>query len=131
MDTSNPGPLLMLGGGVLIALGSILDWRGGQSGLNFDSAGLYGILVLLIGAGIAFVGANKAFGLNVSLPDEILGLSMTQWVLIEAFTVFIWAFALLSAEFIDFGVHLTWIGGAVTLAGAVLELRQAPTTSTI
>ena len=126
MDTSNPGPLLLLGGGVLIALSTILDQRAGDSGLSFDVAGLYGLLMLVIGVGIAVVGASRAFGFDLPIPDEILGLSLDKWALIEGFTAFIWAFALITAEFVDFGVHLQWIGGAVVVAGAVLSLRQAP-----
>lgn len=120
----------MLGGGLVIALGSILDWRTGTSGLSFDSTGLFGILVLLMGLGIAFLGAQSAFGLSVGLPEKIAGLSLGQWALIEAFTCFIWAFALISADFIEAGVHITWLGGAIATVGAVLNLREAPAAAT-
>ncbi len=128
----------MMGGGVLIVLGSILRWRdfslgfgsGGISGLNFDNMGLFGIIALLIGLGLTAIGAIRAFNVSVNLPDSIAGFSLDQLGLIEAFTVFLWSFALISANFIGIGVHLTWIGAALATAGAVLSLREQPATTT-
>lgn len=124
----------MLGGGALMVLGSLLDWRGfrgaGTSGVSFDSMGLFGILVLLIGLGLVAIGAIRAFGLSVDLPDNIAGFSLNQLALIEAFAVFLWSFALISADFIKVGVHLTWIGGAAAVAGAILAQREATPSTT-
>ncbi len=127
----------MLGGGALIVLGSILNWRdfgfggGGVSGLSFDNLGFFGIFALLIGLGLAAIGAIRAFGVSVNLPDSIAGFSLDQLGLIEAFTVFLWSFALVSANGVAIGAHLSWIGGALAAAGAFLGTRdQAPTTTT-
>jgi len=126
MDTSNPGPLLLLGGGLLIALGTILDWFPGASGLNVDFNGLFGIVALLIGLGLAAVGAIRAFAPDTKLPDEIAGFSFDQLSFVEAVTVFLWSFALIFESGTKIGLHLTWIGGAVATAGAVLSMRNAP-----
>lgn len=137
MDTSNPGPLLLLGGGVLIALGSILDWfggfGGGASGLNTDLNGLFGIIALLIGIGLAAVGGIKAFSPSTSLPDNIAGFTLDQISLTEALAVFVFSFSLITESGSKIGLHLTWIGAAVAIAGSVLALRSpasaGPTTT--
>jgi hypothetical protein len=126
MDTSNPGPLLLLGGGVVIALGTILDWGPGVSGLNVDFNGLFGIVALLIGLALAAIGAIRAFAPDTKLPDEIAGYSLDQILFVDALTVFLWTFALISESGTKIGLHLTWIGGAVALAGTVLSMRNAP-----
>ena len=127
MDTSKPGPLLMLGGGALMVIATLLDWRGESAGLSFDSMGLFGIVVLLSGLMIAAVGGIRAFGANVSLPDDIAGFSLDQICLVDAFTAFIWTFALISGDFVEIGVHLTWLGAAIAATGAALNLRTPAT----
>ncbi|MFN3219302.1 MAG: hypothetical protein ACE367_22670 [Acidimicrobiales bacterium] len=124
MDTSNPGPLLMLGGGVLVALGSILDWRTGTSGLNFDNMGLFGLIVLLSGVALAAVGGIRAFAPQTSLPDAVAGFSLDQILFMLGVTVFLWSFALIAADFVEIGVHLTWIGAAAAVAGTILSMRK-------
>jgi hypothetical protein len=123
MDT-NPGPLLLLGGGIVIAVGTILDWGPGLSGLNIDFNGLFGIIALLIGISLAAVGGIKAFAPSTSLPDDFLGFSLDQMGFIEALTVFIGAFSVVFENGIKIGAHLTWIGAAVAIAGSVLNMRS-------
>lgn len=125
MDTSNPGPLLLLGGGVVIALGTILDWGPSTSGLNVDFNGLFGIIALLIGIGLAVVGGIKAFSPSTALPDDIVGFSMDQVAFVEGLTVFIGAFSMAFEDGVKFGAHLTWIGAAVAIAGSVLSMRSS------
>lgn len=132
MDTSNPGPLLMLGGGVLVALGSILDWRdfgfgGGVSGISFDNMGLFGLIVLLSGVALAAVGGIRAFAPQTSLPDAVAGFTLNQILFILGVTVFLWSFALIAADGTAIGVHLTWIGAAATVAGTILSMRTVDT----
>lgn len=128
MDTSNPGPLLLLGGGVLAALGSILDWRdfgfgSGTSGLSLDNMGLFGIIVLLVGVAMAAVGGIRAFAPQTSLPDAVAGFTLNQILFILGVTVFLWSFALIAADGTAIGVHLTWIGAAAAVAGTILSMR--------
>ncbi|MCP4087288.1 MAG: hypothetical protein GY745_19910 [Actinomycetia bacterium] len=86
MDTSKPGPLLLVGGGVLMVLGSILDWSPNPSGLSTGAVGLLGIFVLLFGISVGLIGATRAFGLAVPLPDQLLGFTQDQIALVLAFT---------------------------------------------
>jgi len=130
MDTSNPAPLLMLGGGVVVALGSILDWRdfglgNGLSGLSFDNMGLFGLIVLLAGIALAAVGGIRAFAPQTSLPSALAGFTLDQLLFFLGVTVFLWSFALIAADATAIGVHLTWIGAAVAVAGLVLSMRKA------
>lgn len=129
MDTSNPGPLLLLGGGVLIALGSILNWGGGfgtsVSGLDTDLNGLFGIICLLIGIGLAAVGGIRAFSPSTKLPDNIAGFSLNELGFAEALAVFIGSFAWISESGTKIGVHITWIGAVVALVGVILSMRNA------
>ena len=125
MDTSNPGPLLLLGGGVLIVLGTILDWGPSTSGMNTDFNGLFGIIALLIGIGLAAIGAIRAFSPSTSLPDNIGGFSLDQLGFAESLAVFLFSFSLITEDGAKIGLHLTWIGGAIAIAGTVLSMRSA------
>ena len=129
MDTSKPGPLLMMGGGALMVIASFLDWRLGNSGLSTDSFGLLGIFTLLFGIAIVGVAATRTFAPGVNLPSHILGFSLDKLCVMLAFTVFLWTFGVISGEVIDAGIHLTWIGAAVATVGGILSMRSnaAPT----
>jgi len=134
LDTSNPGPLLMLGGGVLTALGSVLKWRGfgfgsDISGLSFDNMGLFGLLVLVIGLALAAIGGIRAFAPDTSLPESIAVFTLDQALFILAVTVFLWSFALISATAVKVGVHLTWIGAAIAAVGLALGMRSTSASS--
>lgn len=109
----------------MVILGVILDWASGLSGLNIDLNGLFGIIALLIGVGLVALGAIKAFSPTTSLPSGFAGFSLDQIVFTEAVTVFLWSFALVAADGTKIGLHLTWIGAAVAVAGSVLTLRNS------
>lgn len=132
MDTSKPGPLLMLVGGVLMIIGSFLDWRPGTSGISTDSLGLLGILTLLFGLGLAVKGGIKAFAPETELPEEVGGLSTDKISVFLSATIFLWTFGMISGDFVEFGIHLTWIGAAIATVGGVMSFRDnnvAPATS--
>ncbi|MGI9625139.1 MAG: hypothetical protein ACR2PK_20100 [Acidimicrobiales bacterium] len=130
MDTSKPGPLLMLVGGALMIIGSFLDWGPGTSGLSTDVLGLLGILTLLIGLVLAIKGGINAFAPETDLPDELGGLSTDKISVFLSASIFLWTFGLISADFVEIGVHLTWIGAAVATVGGVMTLRDADTAPT-
>ncbi len=120
---------MMLVGGAVMAIATLLDWRSGfgqgTSGLSLDTMGLFGIITLLIGIAIAAVGAISAFGLSVNLPDRVLGHTLNQLMMVDAFIIFLWTFAWIAADFTGAGVHLTWIGAAVAMVGAALADKTA------
>jgi hypothetical protein len=124
MDTSNPGPLLMLGGGVLMIIGSILNWGPSTSGLSTDLFGLLGILILLSGAAIAGLAAVRTFAPQVGLPDQIVGFSLDQVATVVGFTMFLWSFSAITISGIEIGAHLTWIGAAAATVGTVIASRK-------
>ncbi len=86
MDTPKPGPLLLVGGGVLMVLGSVLNWSPNTSGLSTGAVGLLGIFVLLFGISVGLIRATRVFGLAVPLPDQLLGFTQDQIALVLAFT---------------------------------------------
>ncbi|MGI9601272.1 MAG: hypothetical protein ACR2QE_05280 [Acidimicrobiales bacterium] len=128
MDTSRPGPLMMLGGGILMVLGPILKWGGDTSGVSTDAAGLLGIIVLLSGLFILGVGAVRAFGIEVAIPERIAGFTIEQICLIDGFAAFLWVFAFATEDGTKIGLHLTWLGAALATAGAAVAIRQTRTT---
>ena len=115
---------------MLIAIGTFLDWAGAfggsVNGLDTDLNGLFGFIALLIGIGLAVVGGIKAFSPSTSLPDNIAGFTLDQISFTEALAVFIFAFSLVFESGTKIGLHLTWIGAAVAIAGSVLSLLRSP-----
>jgi hypothetical protein len=111
---------MMLVGGILMAVGTLLDWRTSTSGLSLDSMGLFGIITLILGIAIVGFGAIRAFGISVKLPDKVLGHTLSQFLMVDAFIVFLWTFALVAADATGAGVHLSWIGAAGAMVGAGL-----------
>lgn len=113
-----------------MVLASLLDWRTTTSGLSFDNMGLFGLLTLAIGGVLVVVGLSKSFVPTLKLPAKVLNFTLEQECFALAFTVFLWTFALIAADFTEIGVHLAWISAAVAAVGAVLAMRDgAPTTS--
>ncbi len=120
---------MMLGGGALLFISSFLNWFKlgpfSQSGLDTDITGLQGIVILLIGAGVAAVAAIRAFASDsVKLPEAIVGLTLNQVILILGFAAFLMMFGLQFADNTSIGVVLGWIAAAVIVAGAVMEDRS-------
>ena len=111
----------MLVGGILMVVSTFLNWRGDISGLSLDSMGLFGIITLILGALIAVSAAVDAFGLSISLPDAMLGHSRGQLLMMDAFAVFIWTFAHITADGASGGLHMAWIGALVALVGSAMN----------
>ncbi len=129
MGNMKPGALMMLGGGALLFISSFLNWFKfgpfSQSGLDTDITGLQGIVILLIGAGVAAVAAIRAFaGDSVTLPDAVLGLTLNQVILVLGFAAFLMMFGLQFANNTSVGVVLGWIAAAVVVAGVIVDDRS-------
>lgn len=124
MDTSNPGPLMMLGGGILMLVGPVLNWFPGARGIEVDLFGLLGLFIVLAGLFVLAFGAVRAFDLETGLPDEVGGFRIEQFCVVDAFASFLWSFALVFESGTRFGLHITWVGAAVATAGGLLALRQ-------
>ena len=128
MDTSNPAPFMTLGGGLLLFLASLFDWREGIAALSTDSFGLLGLFALLAGLGLAVVAALRLFAPQVELRPTIAGFRLDQVLLVVAATAFVWTFSSISGFRTTGALHLAWIGAAIATAGCALALRQEATT---
>ena len=127
MNTTKPGPIVLLAGGVVIVIGTILDWGPSTNGLNTDFNGLFGVVALITGVGLAALGAILAFTAKIKLPSDIVGFSIGQAAFAASLTVFLWSFSLIVESSIKVGVHLTWLGAAAAATGSILHMRAEPT----
>lgn len=127
MNDLRPGTMALLGGGVLLAIGTILKWHTGITGISTDAHGLQGIFCLIIGVAVAGTVAAKAFGGKDVLPADILGFSPNQMYLKLGFAAFIISFGLQFAVTTEIGLLLSWIGAAAIVVGAVLEDKAGDT----
>ena len=118
MDTVKPATIMLIGGGALLFIASILDWTEFSS--KTDVFGIQWIFTLIIGGGVAVLVVLSNFA-NVDLPDNVLGLSMNQIYLMLSFAAFLMMFGLQFGAFREIGVLLGWIAAAVMTAGAVME----------
>ncbi len=118
-----PSAITMMAGGGILAISTLLDWRFNSSGLNTDYWGLYGVFVLLIGLGVAGVVAARTFG-NVSLPDDILGFTLDQTIVVLAFAAFLPTFGMqLGGNGAKIGLTLAWLASAAIVVGSVLKQK--------
>lgn len=122
MDTSQPGPLIMLAGGAVMIVASFLNWFPDTIGLSTDFSGLLGIIVLLTGIAVVAVTAIGLFAPDTKLPDDIAGLlDLDQLLLVLAFSAFLWLFAFQFTDGTEIGITLGWIGAGVASAGGVVS----------
>ena len=119
-DGIKPSTIMLIAGGAVVFLASILDWT--EFGSKTDVFGIQWLFTLIIGGGIAVLVALAAFG-NVSLPDKILGFTTNQLYLALSFAAFLILFGAQFGEFREVGVLLGWIGAAVMCAGAFMEMQ--------
>ena len=130
MNDLKPGPLVALGGAVVLLISVFLEWvdipvGGGDSGLSTDFYGLVGILLLLIALAVGAAAALDSFAPQVDLPDGVMGYTRTQLVLILGTTAFLTSFGLWFGEFAGIGQIIAAIGAALIIAGAVLQMRES------
>ena len=131
MNDLKPSALAMLGGGVVLLLASFLDWQSlGRFSANAWDRGLLGFFLLVI-AGVAIaVSAIGAFAPQVSLPDQILGFTMTQLVTALGVASFLMSFGLLfQFEGFQIGSILAVLASAAIVAGGVMDMRGGAATA--
>ena len=128
-DGIKPGVIMMIAGGAVMFISTLLDWsefgfgsNDAVNGWNTDVFGLGGIFVALIGLVLAIGVAVTTFA-NVELPDNILGFSRNQIYVSLALSAFLISFGLQFTEFSETGVLLAWIAAAVALAGGIMEVQ--------
>lgn len=128
MNNMKPSQLMILGGGVLLLIGSFLDWFSvgpfDANAYDTDFFGLQGILILILSVELIGVAAVKAFAPQVNLPERLLGYSLAQLTTVAAVAAFLTTFGQWFRDNSAFGVFLAGIGAAVALAGAVWEQQN-------
>lgn len=95
-----PATMALIGGGILLFISTLLDWRTfgpGFNGWETASWGLLGFIVAAIGAAVAVGVALTTFG-NVSLPDSTLGFSRSQLHMVLGLSAFLITFGQIGAN---------------------------------
>lgn len=132
MDNIKPSQMLHIGGGVLIALSTFLNWwsvgdgdfSASSNAWSTESYGLLGIILFAIGVVLAGGGIMTATGNDEQLPDQLLGLSRDQLHLALGFAAFVPTFSFQFADAAAIGVTLGWLGAAGVIASAMMEMKQ-------
>jgi vacuolar-type H+-ATPase subunit I/STV1 len=120
---------MILGGGAVMVVSTLLKWVPGRNGLSFDVLGLFGLLTLVIGVVLVLVGLSRTFVPAIKLPERILSFTIEQECFALALTVFLWTFALITEDGVKIGIHLAWLSAVVAAVGAVLAMRDQPSAS--
>ncbi len=129
MDNLKPSAIALLGGGGLLFISTFLKWRGDQTGISFDSAGLQGLICLVIGAGVVILVAMANFG-GKSIELNVGGLTTNDVYLTLGITAFVITFGLQLADSAKFGIFLGWVGAIAIMVGAFMESRSDSTSTT-
>lgn len=113
-----PSALMIIGGaGIIIT--SFLEWFAldGISASAWDY-GLLGLYQVIIGAVVALFGIGTLS--SRQMQNQILGLTIPQWIIALPFAVFLWSFALQFDDAPKIGVLFSWVSAAFAMTGAVL-----------
>ncbi|MDW3220828.1 MAG: hypothetical protein R8F63_19670 [Acidimicrobiales bacterium] len=135
-----PSTIMLIAGGVVLAISTFLDWAEigfnidfddvfgsgspdlGVSGWENDAFGLFGIFVFLIGAAVAGGVAAQQFA-GVKMPDKILGFDHNQLHFMLGMIAFVPLFGFFLGGPSEIGVLLGFIASAVIVAAAVMDMR--------
>jgi hypothetical protein len=133
----SPANIVILIGGVVILLGSFLDFQKAKSasfqspgGSSAWSTGLFLIATIpvLIGVVMAAHVALVAFAPQVKLPEKVLGLNWNQVHLVLGFqaTIMMLAFLVHSTPGSDkaIGLYLMLLAAIALFVGAVLRMQE-------
>jgi hypothetical protein len=128
MNDLKPGPLVALGGAVVLLISTFLPWLDvfgfTENGLNSDFFGLIGVLVLIMAVVVGVIAALQAFAPQVGLPDRIVGYTQTQLIMVLGTASFLTTFGLQFRSSTGIGILIAWIGAALIIVGAVLQMRE-------
>lgn len=119
-----PGTIMLIAGGAVVFLASLLDWTEFNS--KTEVFGIQWLFTLIIGGGIAVLVALASFT-NVTIPEKVFGFDLNQLFLTMSFAAFLIFFGAQFGEFREVGVLLGWIGAAVMCAGAFMEMQSETT----
>lgn len=121
-----PGAIMLMAGGVVLAISTFLDWVSvgsyGENGWETTIWGFQGIFVFLIGAAVAVLVALKTFA-NTNLPPRLVGFTFNQLYMALGLAAFLITFGRQFGDNPGIGIILGWIASAVVVAGAFMEAQ--------
>lgn len=127
MNQVRPSSILLLVGGIVLAVSSFLDWQAVEAGPGVvvtNTAwdfGMLGLFQTIIGVYVAVVGLLGVLGKADTLSQPAaFGMSMHQLAGSLAMAATLWGFALNFEDGARVGALFTWVAGAVSLLGAVI-----------
>lgn len=122
MDNMRPGALAVLAGGVLLIISTFLDWTFTVSVWEGFFFGFQGFIMFVIGAAAAAVAGIRAFAPQVSLPNQVLGMSLNQIVFGLGVSVALLTFGLLFRdESAKIGTILALLAAVAIIVGSFME----------
>jgi len=128
MNDLKPGPLVVLGGAVVMLVSTFLPWIDiagfTDNGLSTDAFGLLGILILVMAIVVGAIAAIWAFAPQVQLPERFVGYTQVQFVLVLGTASFLSTFGAQFRRFTGIGLLIAWVGAAVIIVGAILQMRE-------
>jgi hypothetical protein len=133
MDSNDikPSTLMLIGGGVVLLLGTFLDWVSVDSGFgdfganawDTDFFGLLGIVAALIGLVIGGSVAARQFG-NMTMPGLPFGFTHAQLhIVLSLFAVIITIGFVIRGD-VGIGLWLSTLASIVMIVGAVMEANE-------
>jgi hypothetical protein len=135
-DKLSPAGIVILAAGVVMLIGSFLDFYS-YAGFGFNAwsgargFGIFGIVTVVVLCGIVMAGqvAVSAFATNVNMPDRVLGLTWDQVHLALGFqaALMMLAFLIRAKGQADFGIGFWFmlLSGIALLVGAVMRVTGA------
>ena len=133
MNNVRPSTLAAIVGGALLFIASFLDWfsvGGGGFSISFNlwDQGFQGFFMIVLAIVIVAFAAIPAFAPQVQLPDEILGFSRNQVIMVLGFAAFFLSFAILFREnSAKIGTILSLLASIAVLAGGWMENQGGAT----
>lgn len=123
-DGVKPGVIMLIGGGAVVFIASLLDWIDAPFGSKTEWFGITWLFTLLIGGGIAVAVGLSAFT-NVTLPESILGFTLNQLWVSLSFSAFLILFGLfIGGEERGIGLLLGFLGAGVMVTGGFMEMQS-------
>ncbi len=128
MDSLKPSQIALMAGGLVLLIGSFLDWQSlGPFGFNAWDRGLLGFFLLVISGVAIAVGAIGAFAPQVSLPSDLLGFTPVKFAMALGAAAFLISFGLLfMAEGFKIGSILATLGSAAIAVGGFIDKASPP-----
>lgn len=133
MDNSDlkPSTMMLIGGGVVLLLGTFLDWVSfgsgdfsvGANAWDTDFFGLHGIIAAVIGLVVGGGVAARQFG-NVDMPSPPLGFTHAQLHIVLSLIAVVITVGFVVRGDVGIGLWLGTIAAIVMLVGSIMESNE-------